>query len=539
MPAPQRRRRLRRILLWSTLSGGLVLVSLFAISVWLLRPASLKPRVEAKLSEHLNLDVTIEDLFITVLPRPQVRGTGMTFRIKGRPDLPPFVHVGSFWMDIGLLSVMRKHVDTVHLDDMKIIVPPGKKSEMLGLTDTGGSDPADEEAAPDRDHVIVNHLVSHNTELRFLPGKPGDAPLVFTIHELTVDDVGFSNAMRFHAQLTNPVPRGQVETRGSFGPWRRDDPDELRLEGTYTFTSADLDTIDGIGGRLSSKGSYQGRLTEIHAKGTTETADFSLDLGGKPVPLTTTYEATIDGTNGSTRLDRVDAKLRRTPISAKGMIRNLPGPDGHDINLTYSIRNGRIEDILSLAMDSPAPMMTGNVNINGSLALPPGRRKVRDRLRLAGKFGLDDTRFSDGEVQQKLQELSRRSQGINKDDAGDMDRVASDLHGDFRLASGTLTLADLTFQLPGAAVALAGTYRLEDQAIDMRGTLSMQATVSKAMGGFKSVLLKPFDFIFRKDGSGAVIPIKITGTRDAPKMGVEVGKVFRKGPTSVAPPPGK
>ena len=438
-------------------------MSLLAISIWLLRPASLKPRVEAKLSEHLNLDVTIEDLFITVLPRPQVRGTGMTFRIKNRPDLPPFVHVGSFWMDIGLLSVIRHHVDTVHLDDMKIAVPPGKKSEMLGLSDTGGSDAADEGAATDRDHVIVNHLVSHNTELRFLPGKPGDTPLVFTIHELTVDDIGFSNLMKFHAQLTNPVPRGEVETRGSLGPWRRDDPGELPLEGTYTFTSADLDTIDGIGGRLSSKGSYQGRLTEIHAKGTTETADFSLDLGGKPVPLTTTYEATIDGTNGSTRLDRVDAKLRNTPISAKGMIRNLPGPDGHDINLTYAIRNGRIEDILSLAMDSPAPMMTGNVNITGSMALPPGRRKVRDRLRLAGKFGLDDARFSDGEVQQKLQELSRRSQGIKKEDAEDMERVASDLRGDFRLASGTLTLAGLTFQLPGAAVALAGTYRLEDR----------------------------------------------------------------------------
>jgi hypothetical protein len=529
MPAPQRR-RLRRILLWSTLSGGVVLVSLLAISVWLLRPGSLKPRVEAKLSEHLNLDVTIEDLFITVLPRPQVRGTGMTFRIRNRPDLPPFVHVGSFWMDIGLLSVMRKHVDTLHLDDMRIVVPPGKKSEMFGLSQNGSPDSAGGEAGRERHHVVVSHLVSHNTELRFLPGKPGDTPLVFTIHELAVDDIGFANPMRFHAKLTNPVPRGLVETRGSFGPWRRDDPGALPddpgalpLAGTYTFTSADLDTIDGIGGRLSSQGSYAGHLTEIRAKGTTETRDFSLDLGGKPVPLTTSYEATIDGTNGTTRLDRVDAKLRRTPISAKGLIRNLPGPEGHDINLTFAIANGRIEDILSLAMDSPQPMMTGNVNINGSLALPPGRRKVRERLRLAGRFGLGDTRFSDGEVQQKLQELSRRSQGIKKEDAGDMERVASDLRGDFTLASGTLTLADLTFQLPGAAVALAGTYHLGDEAIDMRGTLSMKATVSKAMGGFKSIFLKPFDFIFRKNGAGAVIPIKITGTRDAPKMGVEVG----------------
>jgi hypothetical protein len=58
----------------------------------------------------------------------------------------------------------------------------------------------------------------------------------------------------------------------------------------------------------------------------------------------------------------------------------------------------------------------------------------------------------------------------------------------------------------------------------------MDATVSKAMGGFKSIFLKPFDFIFRKDGAGAVIPIRITGTRKQPKMGMEVRRVFGGGP---------
>ena len=34
----------------------------------------------------------------------------------------------------------------------------------------------------------------------------------------------------------------------------------------------------------------------------------------------------------------------------------------------------------------------------------------------------------------------------------------------------------------------------------------------------------------RKDGAGAVVPIKITGTRDAPKMSVEMGRIFGKAP---------
>ena len=57
----------------------------------------------------------------------------------------------------------------------------------------------------------------------------------------------------------------------------------------------------------------------------------------------------------------------------------------------------------------------------------------------------------------------------------------------------------------------------------------MQSSVSRAVGGFKSILLKPFDPLFRKNGAGAVVPIRIAGTRDAPKMSVQIGRVFGLG----------
>jgi hypothetical protein len=34
--------------------------------------------------------------------------------------------------------------------------------------------------------------------------------------------------------------------------------------------------------------------------------------------------------------------------------------------------------------------------------------------------------------------------------------------------------------------------------------------------------------LFRGKHAGAVVPIKITGTRDAPKFGLEVGRIFKK-----------
>jgi hypothetical protein len=81
--------------------------------------------------------------------------------------------------------------------------------------------------------------------------------------------------------------------------------------------------------------------------------------------------------------------------------------------------------------------------------------------------------------------------------------------------------------VPGATVNLAGTYRIDGEVLDFRGTLKMRASVSQAVGGFKSIFLKPFDRLFRRKDAGAVVPIKITGTRTAPKMGIEMGKILK------------
>ena len=157
--------------------------------------------------------------------------------------------------------------------------------------------------------MIVEHLIAHDAELMFIRKEKNKRPLVFAIHDLYVDDLGFDRLMPFRAKLTNPIPTGLVDSSGTVGPWTKEDPTGLPVSGEYTFTDADLSTINGIGGTLTSKGTYSGPLDQISAKGTTETPNFTLDLGGKPVRMTTTFAAVIDGTNGTVKLERVDAKF--------------------------------------------------------------------------------------------------------------------------------------------------------------------------------------------------------------------------------------
>src|SRR6185437_488585 len=125
--------------------------------------------------------------------------------------------------------------------------------------------------------------------------------------QLTLRSVGRGLPMTYHAELTNPKPPGLIHADGNFGPWDASGPVNTPLSGQYTFRDADLSVFKGIAGILSSNGKFTGELDSIEVKGTTETPDFALKIGGHPMALHTEFEATVDGTNGNTVLHPVRA----------------------------------------------------------------------------------------------------------------------------------------------------------------------------------------------------------------------------------------
>ena len=144
-----------------------------------------------------------------------------------------------------------------------------------------------------------------------------------------------------------------------------------------------------------------------------------------------------------------------------------------------------------------------------------------DRVDLAGRFDMVGARFTDREVQVKLAEMSQRASEDDKDQKGP---ILSNLRGRFRLANGRLALPEARFGMPGADILMAGTYGLESESLEFDGTLRTEAALSKlAGGGVKGALLRVVNPLFRKDGAGAVVPIKVRGTRAVPKIGLDVG----------------
>jgi hypothetical protein len=106
--------------------------------------------------------------------------------------------------------------------------------------------------------------------------------------------------------------------------------------------------------------------------------------------------------------------------------------------------------------------------------------------------------------------------------------VISAFGGGFTLQDGVLRLPGLRFSVKGARVDLDGRYTLRDQALDFTGALRLDAPVSRTVTGFKSILHTPIDPLFRRNGAGTLLPIKISGTVGQPAFGVDMGRVLKR-----------
>ena len=210
--------------------------------------------------------------------------------------------------------------------------------------------PEDEKRPLKPSPSIVDEVLSENAELRIIRRAPGKEPRVFVIHHLDMNGVGSNDPWAFEATLRNPTPPGDIITRGTFGPWAAGEPSRTPLRGEYNFAQADLGVFKGISGTLASEGKFAGVLERIDVDGRATIPDFTVKTGGHPVKLETTFHAIVDGTNGNTWLDPVHATFGKTTVDAKGGVFETQGARGRTVSLDVTMKPGRIEDVLLLAI---------------------------------------------------------------------------------------------------------------------------------------------------------------------------------------------
>ncbi len=495
----------------------------------------LTPHVRDRVLEALNgrfqSQVQIETLQVAIFPTPEVSGTGLELRHNGRTDVAPLITVRSFAGRAGLAGLIATplSLSSVDLEALTIHVPPGgvRTGERTTPASAGQSDSASGRARSRLPSLVIGRITATHALVEIASRDALKPPRRFDIHDLVMNEFRPDAPAGFKASLTNPVPRGDIQTSGEFGPWKAADPAQTPVRGRFEFKNANLDTIKGLGGILTSLGEYSGVLERIAVSGETDTPAFQLDSGRRAVPLKTRFRAVVDGTNGNTVLESVDGTLAQTPIHARGAIIREKGVKGRRIALDVSIDGGRMEDVLRLAVDSAQPPLTGRVSVASKVLVPPGEGKVIDRLQLDGRFTLAEARFTSYDVQKKITMLSHRARGETDDVGGES--VVSNLHSSFVLRDGVLRLSGLSFAVPGAVVRLDGTYALQTQAMDFKGDLLLEATLAETTTGAKAVLGKIFQPLFRGPKGGSKLPIQVSGTRDKPQFGLDLKRALTPG----------
>ena len=551
-------RRHRVVLAWV---GGFALASLIVAAIGvsiLLHNAEpiMRAEIVSGLERHFNAHVELDSFHMSLAGGLRAEGRGLRIwppaEVHGVEVPPaksgqPLISIDDFRFRAPLHYSPKApiRISLIQLRGLVVDLPPA--SHFSRVSD---QKPADDAGSSKVKAALLRFSLDtvecDGTVVHIETNKPRKLPLVFNISKLRLTNIKTDGTMDYTASLENAVPRGAVNTTGAFGPWSTADPGESAIQGQYTFDNADLADFKGISGTLHSVGRYSGTLRELTVAGVADVPNFALTHFGTALPLNTQFNAKVDATNGDAWLKPVYAQLGESHFTVEGQIVRVPVSDaeaeasqspsadprtappskGHDISLMVNVPQGRMEDFMKLVSKSGTPMLTGLLNLKTSLDIPPGKETVHLRIKLNGNFLLTNAQFTNAKVQDRVNELSLRGQGLTKEakekDKNSEDPAPSTMQSSFTMDGGVITLPDLVYQVPGADIALNGTYTLDGGTMNFSGKAKMQATVSKMIGGWKGALATPLDRFFKKDGAGTEVGVHVDGTKDDPHFSLDI-----------------
>jgi AsmA-like protein len=460
------------------------------------------------LREAIGAEVRIKDFRLLRFPHPGCVLEGVTFVQNGSANSRPLISiqkltvVGSYW------ELLAHRVPLIRAEGMHVVVPP-----------FGAGSPISHK----KSNTVVGQFVTENAVLEFRRHDAAQPSVRFLVHHFVIHDLASDRSMTFETALSNPEPPGEIRASGKLGPWHEGNAEQTPVEGNYKFEHADLGSIGGIAGLLSSQGKFHGTFKELAVEGSTDTPAFEVTRSGHQTHLTSNFHALVDATNGDVTLRDVAAHFWNTRLQAQGTVDGKHGGEGKTALLQIVGREGRIEDLMMLFIHDRKSPIAGVVSFGARTVIPPEDRPFLKKIELEGDFGIDAAHFTNPEKQQQATELSEKARG-KADELEDgklpPERIVSDLKGHVLLKNGTASFSRLAFAVPGATAEMRGTYDLISERINLHGTLHMVAKPSKATTGVKSFLLKIINPFTKKDKPNEPISFRITGTYKKPEYSV-------------------
>lgn len=496
-------RRWRRILLIAIVTLAILCVSaLILIRHW---PFAEGPVVQ-NLREASDSQLKVRSFRETYFP-PGCVLEGVVF--DHRPnEAKPLISIEKLTIEGSYSGLLANRVSRITAEGMHVIVPPFGTGAAITTSPS---------------KTKIGEIIADGAVVDFASSDPNNPSLRFVIRAASLHDVSWSGPLTYQVEVRNPEPPGNVTATGKFGVWNRDNAGETPISGEYTFEGADLSVYQGIAGKLSSRGKFEGKLSHIDISGTTDTPDFEVKSGGHPMQLKTEFSAYVDAIHGDTFLKKVEGDFWKTHIVAAGSVVTSANGKGKTALIDFRANQARIEDLLRLFVNAKRAPMSGAVNLKAHVEIPPGGEDFLRKVRLRGSFGIADGIFTAPQTQQDVNKLSSGARG-ERESTADPETVLTDLAGTVNLHQGTATFLDLSFGVPSAAARLHGTFNLINEKIDLRGQLKLDSEISKTENGGKALLLKSIEPFFKKKKNkrGEVVPVHISGTYEHPSFGLDL-----------------
>ena len=118
-----------------------------------------------------------------------------------------------------------------------------------------------------------------------------------------------------------------------------------------------------------------------------------------------------------------------------------------------------LADVMRLLVDGQRPPLAGRLGLRAALDMPAGEGDVQDRLTVDGTFDVARARFANPDVQQRIDDLSRRGQGRPADPT--IAGVAARMQGRVVLHRRDLALHAVQFTVPGVSIDAVGPLRTD------------------------------------------------------------------------------
>src|SRR5262249_1190581 len=150
----------------------------------------------------------------------QLHAHDLTVRHHGRTDIPPLLVVKAFIVDLKPSDLQSSTIDRVWVDGLEVNIPP--KDPQTGKRDLpGGSSGAD---GSESSGLIIRELIATNTRMTIAPAAANREPKVWDVYALDLKNLRAGEQATFRASVNNPIPEGQIEASGRFGPWQKQEP---------------------------------------------------------------------------------------------------------------------------------------------------------------------------------------------------------------------------------------------------------------------------------------------------------------------------